>query len=671
MENKVVLVLGERGDTRNIQSMKELMKNADIVFNTAGSIIHTGAKKENLEFDSNINFTSHTLFIEACRQVITENPNKKLAVVYIGTRDQYGKVPKLDLPVSENYIPKEFTDYQSISKRAAEEHYMMLHSSLISDKIDRLKVSSVRAINTYGPNQDLNCGAVVPTFIKKSLVGEKIELWGGGNVLRDFNYVDDVVEALLIVAISDKTGGQTYNLGCCIGKEGMETPIGKNLTTIKGLAELIQKIADNGIVEEKPYPSDRAAIEPGHCCSDISKIARIGWLPKTNLETGLKKTIEFYSQNKEHYLRNIKNIPFGDLKREYQSLKTEIDKSISDVLNKGWFVLGENVEEFEKEFSSYCNKKYGVGVGNGFDALLLTLKALGIGRGDEVITAVNTAIPTAMAIKAAGAKPVFVDINRDLLIDINKIERAITPMTKAIIPVHLYGQVCDMNKIIEIATKNNLEVIEDCAQAHGAEYHNAKVPISSIGCFSFYPSKNLGAYGDGGMVVTNNKELYEKLKIIRNYGQTNKYLTEIEGHNSRLDELHAAILREKLKKLDYKNSLRKEKATLYNSLLSGQVELIQNNYNIKNVCHLYVIMHKKREALMDYLKEKGIGTAIHYPIPLHLQPTFRYLGYNPGDFPIAENSSKEIISLPMFPELKDEEIKFICKTIKEFNELTN
>lgn len=361
-------------------------------------------------------------------------------------------------------------------------------------------------------------------------------------------------------------------------------------------------------------------------------------------------------------------IPLGDLKRQHAEIKKEVEEAVQRVLDSGWFILGKETEEFEKEFAEYCGASFGVGVGNGTDAIFLALKSLDIGQGDEVITAANTAIPTVSAIVASGAKPVLIDCGEDYLIDVNQIEGKITEKTKAIIPVHLYGQVCNMDRILEIAKERNVSVIEDCAQAHGAEYKGEKVPISNIGCFSFYPSKNLGADGDGGMIVTNNEETAKKLKLIRNYGQEGTYSSIRQGYNSRLDEIQAAILGVKLKHLDKWNAKRRKLAEVYNSLLlDSNVLLSIIHEDRKSIFHLFVVRSQKRDELINFLKEKGISAKIHYPVPIHLQKGFKHLGYVEGDFPITEKFSKEILSLPMFPELTEGEVKKICETMKKFN----
>jgi len=359
-------------------------------------------------------------------------------------------------------------------------------------------------------------------------------------------------------------------------------------------------------------------------------------------------------------------IPFLDLSRN-KELNRELSEASSRIIEKGWFVLGPELESFEEEFSKFCGKDYGIGVNSGTDALELALHSLNIEKGDEVIIPANTAIPTAMAIVNVGARPSLIDVGGDYLIDVEKIEERINSKTKIIMPVHLYGNVCNMNVIEKIAREHNLEVIEDCCQAHGAEFDGKRVPIGDIGCFSFYPSKNLGALGDGGMIVTNRQDLEKKLKLLRNYGQMDKYHAEIQGRNTRLDEIQAAFLRIKLRYLEKGNESRGEHAKLYNSLLEDVVKTPIKTTS-KHVYHLYVARTKRRDELMSFLTERGIGTLIHYPIPIHLQEAFSELGYGEGNFPNTEKYSKEIISLPMFPELREEEIVKVCSEIKEFHQ---
>ncbi|ODS34720.1 MAG: aminotransferase DegT [Candidatus Scalindua rubra] len=365
-------------------------------------------------------------------------------------------------------------------------------------------------------------------------------------------------------------------------------------------------------------------------------------------------------------------IPFFDLKRQYDCLKEELDNAFLRVFKKGIFILGENVRLFEEEFANFFGVRFAVGVGSGTEALHLSLKACEIGPGDEVITVPNTAVPTISAISFAGAKPILVDITQDTFtMNVKKIEEKITNRTKAILPVHLYGHPTEMEQITKLAKVYNLKTIEDACQAHGAKYRGKNTgTIGDLGCFSFYPTKNLGAYGDGGMIVTNNEELYKKLIMLRNYGEVKKFTSKIEGFNSRLDELQAAILRVKLKYLDEWNNKRRDIAMLYQQLLEGSnIQLPCEKEWSRHVYHLFVIRANKRDALKDYLEKHGIGTQIHYPIPIHQQKAYKILGYQVGDFPISERNAEEILSLPIYPELTTEEIEAVASLITEFQNL--
>jgi len=363
------------------------------------------------------------------------------------------------------------------------------------------------------------------------------------------------------------------------------------------------------------------------------------------------------------------NIPLLDLKSQYKSIKPEIQKVINKVIDNGQFILGKNVKKFEQEFAKFIGVKYAMGVGNGTDALYLALRACGVAKNDEIILPVNTFIATAEAITLNGAKPVFVDIDiKTYNIDTQKIEKAITKKTKAIIPVHLFGQPADMSPILKIAKKHKLFIIEDCAQAHGAKYKNKIVgSIGDIGCFSFFPGKNLGAYGDAGIITTNNKKLAQKIYILRNHGRKEKYIHKIEGINSRLDEIQAAILRVKLRHLSKWNKLRQKNAKIYDKLFKNINNVITTQIikDSKVVYYFYVIRIKNRKKIQTKLKKSGISTGMHYPLPLHIQPAYKYLGYKKGDFPNAEKASNEILSLPIYPELTEKQIKFIVNTIRK------
>jgi len=368
------------------------------------------------------------------------------------------------------------------------------------------------------------------------------------------------------------------------------------------------------------------------------------------------------------------NIPLVDLKAQYQAIKEEIDTAITRVLESGQFILGSEVKSFEEEISAYLGVKYAVGVASGTDALHLALLACGIGPGDEVITTPFTFIATAEAIAKCGATPVFVDIDsKTYNIDAAKIESKISQRTKAVLPVHLYGQSADMDTILELASRYNLKIIEDCAQALGAEYKGKKVGcMGDTGCLSFFPSKALGAYGDGGMIVTNSPETAEKVEILRRHGSKASYYHLIPGFNSRLDALQAAILRAKLGHLDDWNQLRREKAGLYARQLS-QTDSIVLPYNEKHCLqsyNYYTIRLKNsridRNKLRKYLKSEGIQTVVYYPLSLHLQEVYKPLGYKVGDLPESERAQEEVLSLPVYPELSEKQIEWIANALAEF-----
>jgi len=360
-------------------------------------------------------------------------------------------------------------------------------------------------------------------------------------------------------------------------------------------------------------------------------------------------------------------ILFVDLKAQYVSIKEEIDLAISNVIQDSAFIGGKYAKTLEGNFANYIGVKYCVGVGNGTDALYIALKALGIFGGDEVITVANTFIATSEAITMTGARVVFVDCDKNTYnIDVDKLEQAINVKTKAIIPVHLYGQPADMEPILEIANKYNLIVIEDASQAHGAKYKGSNIgTIGDCACFSFYPGKNLGAYGDAGAIVTNNEELAEKVRMFSNHGRKEKYEHEFEGVNSRLDGLQAAILDVKLKHLDKWIERRRTIAKMYDTGLKDIVITPTVLPDVKHVYHLYVIRTKNRDRVKELLAEKGIATGMHYPIPLPFQKAYSYLGQKPADFPIAYSIKDEILSLPIHGDMTDEQVEYVIASLKD------
>ena len=367
-------------------------------------------------------------------------------------------------------------------------------------------------------------------------------------------------------------------------------------------------------------------------------------------------------------------IALVDLKRQYKTIQEDIDKAIRDVVVNTDFIMGGDLKKLEEEFAHYCGAAHAVGLDSGTGALELALHAVGLKPGDEVIVPAFTFYATASAVWAAGGKPVFVDVEDDTAnIDPSRIEAAITLKTKVILPVHLYGQPVNMNEIMAIAKKHKLLVIEDACQAHGAKIHlkDSQVKmagsVGAIGCFSFYPGKNLGAYGDGGMIVTNKKEYADVIRLLGDYGRTGKYQHDRMGYNRRLDTIQAAVLRVKLKKLDSWNIARRKWADLYDKLLGGiGVRTIKIRDFGEPARHIYAIRVERRDELLDFLRQNGVGAGIHYPIPLHIQKAFDWLGYKQGDFPISEKIAKEELSLPLFPELTEKEVEQVVSLIQGF-----
>ena len=366
-------------------------------------------------------------------------------------------------------------------------------------------------------------------------------------------------------------------------------------------------------------------------------------------------------------------VPFGSVKRELDECGDEIRTAINRVIESGWFILGPEVEDFEAEFSSYLGGSPVVGVGSGTEAIHLALLATGVEHGDYVVTVPNTAVPTASAISAAGATPLFVDIDAasltmdpESLRELMGVQKArLGRRLKAVVPVHLYGQCADMDPIMEIAREFELAVVEDAAQAAGAEYKGRKAgTIGDFGAFSFYPSKNLGCYGDGGAVVTRSSDDAQRIKMLRNYGQERRYYHEIKGVNSRLDEIQAAVLRAKLRHLGVWNERRRRIVAIYEAMIGNSLvrRPMCMDYSV-HAWHLYVIRHPRRDVLAAALAKRGVATLIHYPVPVHLQGAYRDLGLREGAYPVAEAAASEVLSLPMFPQLTESEVEYVCRQI--------
>ena len=362
-------------------------------------------------------------------------------------------------------------------------------------------------------------------------------------------------------------------------------------------------------------------------------------------------------------------VPFLDLKAQYLTIQDEINAALQQVLDKTAFAGGPFVKQFEEDFARFCGTEFAIGVSSGTSALWLALLGLGIGPGDEVITVPNTFVATVEAISFCGAKPVFVDVDEHTFnMDPNRLEAAITPKTKAIIPVHLFGQMADMDPIMEIARKYGLYVIEDASQAHGAEYKGRKAgSIGTVGCFSFYPGKNLGAYGEAGGIVTNQKELARKIRMLRDHGQPKKYHHDLIGWNARMDGFQGAVLSVKLKHLEKWNEARRNVARFYRESLGNVPEIVlptEADYG-KHVYHIYAIRVKNRDKLIAALAARDIYCSIHYPFPVHLTKAYEFLGYRPGSFPVAEKCAEEFVSLPIYAELTPPQLEYVVNSLKE------
>jgi dTDP-4-amino-4,6-dideoxygalactose transaminase len=361
-------------------------------------------------------------------------------------------------------------------------------------------------------------------------------------------------------------------------------------------------------------------------------------------------------------------VPFVDLRRQYEAVKPQIDAAIASVLARSAYVGGADLDEFERWFASYCGVRRAVGVSSGTRAIELVLRGLGIGAGDEVITSANTFIATAAAVTAAGARPVLVDVEDATgNLDPNRLESAITARTKAVIPVHLYGRPAAMRDVLDLAARRGLAVIEDAAQAHGARYRGARAgSLGVAGCFSFYPTKNLGAFGDAGIVTTSDDALAARLARLRDHGRISKYEHGLVGYTARLDNLQAAVLRVQAEKLDEWNARRRQAAAWYAQSLPSSLTCPEDDPENESVYHLFVVRVMRRDEFRTHLERAGVATGVHYPVPVHLQPAYRELGYSVGDFPVTERLTREIVSLPMHPFLTRADVEYVASAAAEF-----
>lgn len=472
-----------------------------------------------------------------------------------------------------------------------------------------------------------------------------------------------------------------FNLEYILSKRVHKEKVGDFLNFIRQTFSIIpfrRSVFINALAKNTPYFSNSIQIasaeQLGMDCIITRDIENF-----KDCKVPVFTPVEFLEKWNTGELETFTSVPFLDLKEQYHQVYNEIDDKITDIIENTAFVLGKHVEEFEKRFADKQGARYCIGVSSGTDALHIALMALEIGPGDKVIVPVNTFIATAEAVSLCGAEPVLVDCDKYYNMDFQKLKESLKAMKhessvlpKAIIPVHLYGQPANMDEVMAVAGEYGLNVVEDCCQAHLSRYNDKFVGnFGEFGAFSFYPGKNLGAYGEAGAIITNNKKLYEKAKMLRQHGETERYKHQIIGHNYRMEAIQGAVLSTKLKYLEEWTEKRRSNADLYNKLL-GDIKEIQIPDELKNtycVYHLYVIQAEDRDNLRKYLQGKGISTGLHYPVPIHMQKAYEFLGYKEGDFPVAEKAAKRILSLPMYPELTEGQIRYICDMIKKYYQL--
>ena len=636
-----------RGDICSESDVEQAMRGCQLVFNFAAeSHVDRSIRYAGSFVDTNVRGT-HVL-LEAARRHGTD------LFVQISTDEVYGS--RLEGSFTEE-DPLDPSSPYSASKASSD----LLVLSYF--KTYALPVVVTRSTNNFGPYQYPE--KLIPLFILTALDRKPLPVYGDGRYVRDWIYVEDNCVAVDLVS-QKGTPGETYNIGAKNERQNLE------------VADLIQRFTDRTedlirFVEDRPGHDRRYSL-------DIGKLEQLGWHSEAQFEDRLKSTVEWY-QTHESWWRPILEPndmagsvmpisgeiahPAGPLS-SYTSHKKEIDDAISRVLSGGRYVLGDEVVAFEEEFADYVGVRFGIGVGSGTEALHVSLLACGVGPGDDVITVAFTAGATVAAIELCGATPVFVDVDPEsFTIDSKKLEAAITSKSKAVVPVHLYGHPADMDAVASIAREHGLYVIEDCAQSHGASFKGRQTgSLGDMGAFSFYPTKNLGALGDGGMVVCDDSTLADRARMQRQYGWRERDISEFAGLNTRLDELQAAVLRVKLGHLEEDNSRRRKLASLYSELLSSaQLELPKEGRYVRHVYHQYVVRSQTRDALKAYLRERGVETQIHYPVPVHLQPAYQgRLGRN-DTLLATEQLCREILSLPLHPHITEQYVRSVCEFI--------
>ncbi len=624
-------------DLRNSDQLLDLVREQAIVFLLAGQTSHIDSMHEPM-LDLELNTRATLSLLECCRQA---NPSAR--IVFTSTRQIFGRAQYL--PVDERH-PVAPSDINGIHKLAAE-NYLQLYSQVYG-----LTCSVLRLTNTYGPRMDLHPRkGFVGIFLRQALQGELIRLFGNGQQVRDFNFVSDVVAALEQVGKSVERGYELFNLGH---------------HEHHSLQEFVQTLAQFVPLqfECQPFPDDLKRIDIGDYYGCYDKLQqRTGWRPQVSLHEGLERTVAAYrnasSFSQARNSERPSRIAAFEYRGELARYRSELISAVSGVLDSGQLILGPEVAKFEQEFAQFVGAAHAVGISSGTDAIIVALRALGIGPGDEVITVANGPVPTIAAIRSVGAVPRFVDIDPlTMQIDVDLVERAITDKTRCVLPLHLYGYPADTQRLAELCRQRGLLLIEDCAQAHGTRLNGQHVGLlGDIGCFSFYPTKNLGAFGDAGMCITRDANLAAKLREQACYGFRGDRVAHSEGLNCRLDEIQAAMLRVKLRELPAALARRQAIAQQYTQGLQQlpiQLPTIMNCG--QSSWHQYVIRTSQREQLISHLSGQGIDVGVHYATPIHLMPAYADKNLCACPLPITEQACREVISLPIYPELKDEQV---------------
>lgn len=620
--------------------MDYIIKDSDVVVHLAAitDAESSASKKDEV----------HKVNLKGLENVAKLCAKYKKSLIFPSTTSVYGSQDNLVDENCDQLLPQ--SPYAD-SKLAGEKLLMKLGET------QNLKFVILRLGTIFGFSIGMRFHTAVNKFIFQAANNKSISVWKTAlNQYRPYCDLRDAISAINYVIRNNIFDKEIYNI------------VTKNYT-VKEVVDTISEFVPGVDIE---FVDSRIMNQLSYNVSNKKSITR-GFIYKGNLGKSIKESVfSLRNINAEVKKSQHMDIKFLDVGATYHELKPEIDVAVNKVLSNGWYILGESVDKFESEFARYCGTRYCIGVSNGMDALELILRSYQIGEGDEVIVPANTYIATTLAVSLVGATPVLVEPYLETYtIDPTKIEAAITKKTKAIIVVHLYGQCADMNKIKKICKKHNLKLIEDSAQAHGAKYSGKKSgSLGDASAFSFYPGKNLGAYGDGGAITTNDPKVAKSIKILRNYGSEVKYTNIVKGFNKRLDEIQAAILRVKLKYLDKWNKRRTDIANYYlknlNPSNNPNFTLPVNLEKNSHVWHLFVVRTKNREKFIDYLNTKGIETMIHYPYPYYQMPAYKELNKLKKKFPISNKICKEVVSLPIGPHMTEREIKYVVLTVNSF-----